>query len=133
MILIAEPHDLAYAVPESSGVRIERICMDSPGIYTDSSSALTAIPPPGACASGTRIATVRSTDPLEFSYDGAASAPGAAAALVRNVGLKFSLDASGGGRTAGSTLIASAAVRTTAGTIPGDPATRAWSAGETVR
>lgn len=121
VILIAQSNDLAYAVPKSTGgVRIERICLASPGIYTDSTSPPTATPPTGACASGTRIATVRSTDPLAFSYDGAASAPGAAAGLVRNVGLKFSLDASGGGRTAGSTLTASAAVRTTVGTLPDD-------------
>ncbi len=118
-ILIATSNDLAYAVPETSGVRIARLCVDGTDVYSFSAPAAAAVAPTATCASGSKIAKVRTTDPTAFTYDGAASAAGAAAALVRNVGLKLSVDASGGGRTGGSTLTASAAVRRTAATVPG--------------
>ena len=56
-----------------------------------------------------------STSSTAFTYDGATSS--ATPATVKNVGLTFSLDASGGGKTASSTLKASAA-RRSAGTLP---------------
>ena len=61
----------------------------------------------------TKLATLKSTTTTAFTYDGAASS--ATPALVKNVGLTIGLDASGGGRTATSTLRASAARRSASG------------------
>lgn len=115
-IVRAESTDLVYHVPEPAGVRMERLCVSSDHLYGKRTLAATD---PGAptedCSSGTRLATLKSTASTAFTYDGAASST--TPALVKNVGLTFSLDASGGGRTGRSTLLASAA-RRSAGTLP---------------
>ncbi|MDP2710537.1 MAG: prepilin-type N-terminal cleavage/methylation domain-containing protein [Solirubrobacteraceae bacterium] len=114
MILRAEAKDLAYAVPESGGARIERLCVTSDDLYGSSqfttTTPLTA--PTAACSSGTKLANLRSTTNTAFTYDGASTSPTAdTRALVRNVGIIFSLEASSGGKTSSSTLQASAARR----------------------
>ena len=115
-IVRAEATDLVYYVPEPTGVRMERLCVSSDHLYGKRTlDSTTPAAPTEACSSGTRLATLKSTAHTAFTYDGAASS--ATPALVKNVGLTFSLDASGGGRTAGSTLRASAA-RRSAGTLP---------------
>ncbi len=110
MILKAAATDLAYSVPHTSGNRIERLCVDSENLY-GSSSVTTGTPaaPTAACSAGTKIATLKSTSSTGFTYDGATSS--ATPALVKNVGLTFSLYASQAGQTATSTLKASAARR----------------------
>ena len=62
---------------------------------------------------------LKSTTRTAFSYDGASApvAP-ATAATVKNVGLTFSLDASGSSGTRSSTLKSSAAVRRTVAMLP---------------
>lgn len=116
LILKAGATDLAYAVPVSSGgTRVERLCVLSDRLYGSSTpDDATPTAPTGAC-SGTKLATLKSTASTAFSYDGASSS--ATPALVRNVGLTFSLDATQGDKAAISTLRASAA-RRSAGTLP---------------
>lgn len=120
LILKAGATDLAYSVPVSStSARIERLCVDGNELYgssTVTSGALAA--PTAACNTGTKIANLKSTASTGFTYDGASSA--ANPALVKNVGLTFSLYAEQAGRTATSTLKASAA-RRSAGTLPITP------------
>lgn len=119
VVLRADDDDLAYAVPQASGVRIERICVDSLKLYRSSTPAASAVAPTGPCTSATSIAKVSAAAVTPFTYDSVLpTAPLASPATVKNVGLRFSLDASGAGRTASSTLTASAAVRSTAGTLP---------------
>lgn len=118
-IVRAESTDLVYHVPEPAGVRTERLCVSSGQLYGRRTLAATGPSAPTEdCSSGTRLATLKSTASTAFTYDGAASST--TPALVKNVGLTFSLDASGGGRTGGSTLRASAA-RRSAGTLPLTP------------
>ena len=109
VIVRAAATDLVYAVPETSGVRNERLCVAAGELY--GSSTLTPAPavPTAACASGSKLATLKSTERTAFTYDGASST--SSPALVKNVGLTFSLDAGSTGRTASSTLQASAARR----------------------
>ncbi len=117
LILKASDTDLAYAVPVSSTTtRVERLCVSSNELYGSSTpDDATPTAPTAACSTGTKFATLKSTANTAFTYDGAASS--AAPALVKNVGLTFSLDATGTGKTAVSTLRASAA-RRSAGTLP---------------
>jgi Tfp pilus assembly protein PilW len=116
VIVRADPSDLVYRVPDGLGHRTERLCVASSWLY-GSSSITAAIPaaPTAACDTGTKIASLQSTANTAFTYDGATTS--ATPALVKNVGLTFSLDASGGGKTASSTLKASAA-RRSAGSLP---------------
>ena len=120
LILNAGATDLSYSVPVSStSARIERLCVAGGELYgssTVTSGALAA--PAAACENGTKIATLKSTASTAFTYDGAASS--ATPALVKNVGLTFSFYNEHGGRTATSTLQASAA-RRSAGTLPITP------------
>lgn len=117
VIVRADATDLVYRVPDALGHRTERLCVASDYVYRSSSvtAAAPAAAPTAACATGTKIATLKTTSGTAFSYDGASSSP--TPALVKNVGLTFSLDASGGGKTASSTLKASAA-RRSAGSLP---------------
>jgi len=104
----ATPNDLVYTVPVTTGIRTERLCVDSTTLRATSSIAAAAATPAPACT-GTKLATMRSTTETPFTYDSTATP--ADPALVRNVGLSLSLDASGGGKTASSTLSASVARR----------------------
>lgn len=110
VILRANPTDLVYAVPGTGETSIRRLCVSSDDLY-GSRTTTTGTPtaPATACSSGTKLATLRSTTNTAFTYDGASTAT--TPALVKNVGLTFSLDASGGGKTGSSTLRASAARR----------------------
>jgi type II secretory pathway pseudopilin PulG len=119
VILKAQDDDLAYAVPVSStATRVERLCILSEELYGSSTpNDATPTAPTGAC-SGTKIATLKSTASTAFTYDGASSS--ATPALVKNVGLTFSLDATQTGKPAISTLRASAG-RRSAGTLPVGP------------
>jgi len=116
VIMRADATDLVYRVPDALGNRTERLCVSSGWLYGSSSTAA-GIPsvPTAACDTGTKIASLQSTSDTAFTYDGASSS--ATPALVKNVGLTLSLDSSGGGRTASSTLKASAA-RRSAGSLP---------------
>ena len=117
VILRASADDLTYSVPAASGTRIERLCVSSDRLYGSSTTTSgTPAAPTAACDTGTKLANLSSsTTGTAFTYDGAASS--ATPAKVKNVGLTFSLDASGAGKTAASTLQASAA-RRAAGTLP---------------
>jgi len=115
LILTAGATDLAYSVPATGGARVERLCLSGGELYGSSTLSATPVAPTAACTSGTKIATLKSTASTAFTYDGASSS--ATPALVKNVGLTFGLDASQGGRTATSTLQASAA-RRSAGSLP---------------
>lgn len=109
VIVRATATDLVYAVPEAGGVRNERLCVAAGELY--GSTTLTASPaaPATACASGSKIASLKSTSQTAFTYDGASSS--ATPALVKNVGLTFSLAATSAAKTTSSTLQASAARR----------------------
>lgn len=110
LILKATATDLAYAVPTATGHRIQRLCVTSDDLYgSRTTTTVTPVAPTAACATATKLATLKSTTSTAFTYDGASSS--ASPGLVKNVGLTFSLDASGAGRTASSTLKASAARR----------------------
>jgi len=118
-IVLAEASNLMYAVPETGGtVRTERICVASSdsGLYGFTTTAATtpAAPYP-SCDTGTKLAQLQSAANTTFSYDGLESS--ATPALVKNVGLTFSLEATANGKVASSTLRASAA-RRSAGTLP---------------
>jgi len=117
-ILRASALDLAYTVPETSGTRVVRLCVDTGELY-GTSTVTTGAPaaPTAACSSGAKVASLRSTINTAFTYDGATSVATAALSTIKNVGLTFSLDASAGGKTGSSTLKASAA-RRSAGTLP---------------
>lgn len=121
LIVRASSTDLVYYVPEPGGVRMERLCVTSDDLYYSSQVAATApAAPTVGCATGTKVATLRSTTSTAFTYDGASTS--ATPGTVKNVGITFSLDASGSGRTATSTLRSSAA-RRSAGVLllgPGD-------------
>jgi prepilin-type N-terminal cleavage/methylation domain-containing protein len=116
VIMRADPTDLVYRVPDGLGHRTERLCVASGWLY-GSSNITAAVPsaPTADCDTGTKIASLQSTSDTSFTYDGATTS--ATPALVKNVGLTFSLDSSGGGKTASSTLKASAA-RRSAGSLP---------------
>ena len=103
-IVEAAPTELVYRVPDKLGHRTERLCLDANYLYGSLSVTATvpAAAPTALCSTGTRLATLKSTSTTAFTYDGAASST--TPKLVKNVGLTFSLDASGGGRTASSTL-----------------------------
>lgn len=119
-ILTAAPGDLAYAVPEPTGFRTERLCVSGATLYASTTTGTAApVAPSAACASGGRISQLTLDGGTAFTYDGAASS--ATPANVKNVGLTFSLDASGGGRTGRSVLRASAAVRKTVARLAIDP------------
>lgn len=110
VILRAEPTDLVYAVPGTGVTSIRRLCVISDDLYGSRTTTTgTPLAPTTACSSGTKLATLRSTTNTAFTYDGASTT--ATPALVKNIGLTFSLDASGGGKTGSSTLRASAARR----------------------
>ena len=114
VILKAEAQDLVYRVPDKLGYRTERLCVASDYLYGSSNvTAAAAAAPTSLCNTATKLATLKSTTTTAFTYDGAASS--ATPALVKNVGLTIGLDASGGGRTATSTLRASAARRSASG------------------
>jgi prepilin-type N-terminal cleavage/methylation domain-containing protein len=116
VILRASATDLVYAVPVTSSTnRIERLCVSTDLYSSSSTTGGTPVAPAAACNTGTKIATVKSTARTGFTYDGAPSS--ASPALVKDVGLTFSLDSSGGGKTGSSTLTASAA-RRSSGTLP---------------
>lgn len=119
-ILRASATDLVYAVPATSTTTsVKRLCVGAGDLYGSSPPPVSGTPtaPASACETGTRIALLRSGASTAFSYDGASSVTGAGLAGVKNVGLRFSLDTSGGGRTGTSTLEASAA-RRSAATLP---------------
>jgi prepilin-type N-terminal cleavage/methylation domain-containing protein len=117
LLLKAQPTDLAYAVPVSSAAtRVERLCIASNELYGSSTADdATPVAPTAACATGTKIATLKSTSATGFTYDGASSA--ATPGTVKNVGLIFGLTIDQAGKTATSTLRASAA-RRAAGQLP---------------
>lgn len=116
VIVRAAATDLVYAVPDAAGARVERLCVASGQLYGSSSvTAATPVAPAAACSTGTKLASLRATSETAFTYDGAASS--VTPALVKNVGLTFSLDSSFGPKTSHSTLQASAA-RRSAGTLP---------------
>ncbi len=121
VITTATATDLAYSVPDPTGFRAERICVAPADTDLYRFRQMNSVPT-GACASGTKVANLKSTTNTAFTYDGASAivAP-ATAATVKNVGLSFSLDASGGGRSGSSTLKASAAVRRTVAMLPIGP------------
>jgi prepilin-type N-terminal cleavage/methylation domain-containing protein len=113
-VVRAGPNDLVYSVKDSLTVtRYARYCLDSSSGLRGEQS--TTSPDPGTnCPStasgwsGDKITTMASTNSVSnplFRYDSAT------AAVARSIGLTFSLDASGGGRSAGSTLRASAFLR----------------------
>lgn len=110
-ILRADATDLVYTVPESSTMtRVQRLCVTSDDLYgSRTTTSGTPVAPTLACSAGTKLATLKSTTNTAFTYDGAASS--VTPALVKNVGITLSLDASGGGKTSSSTLRASAARR----------------------
>lgn len=116
VVVRADATDLVYAVPDSAGARVERLCVADGELY-GSSDVTAAAPaaPAAACSDGAKLATLRSAGGTAFTYDGASST--ASPALVKNVGLTFSLDTSLGTRVGASTLRASAA-RRSAGTLP---------------
>ena len=119
VITSATASNLAYSVPDPAGFRAERICVDGGELY--GFRQLNAVPT-GPCSSGTKLAQLKSTANTAFTYDGASSIiPPATIATVKNVGLTFSLDASGGGRSGSSTLRASAAVRRNVAMLPAGP------------
>ena len=116
VILRASASDLVYAVPVATGARIQRLCVESGDLY--SSATVTASAPAApttACSSGDKLLSLRSTTSTAFTYDGASSS--ASPALVKNVGLTLSLDATSAGKSGSSTLVASAA-RRSANTLP---------------
>ncbi|MEA2193255.1 MAG: hypothetical protein QOI73_3376 [Solirubrobacteraceae bacterium] len=117
-ILKASASDLVYTVPEASGTRVVRLCVDTGELY-GTSTVTTGTPavPAAACSSGSKLATLKSTASTAFTYDGATSVAASALKDVKNVGLTLSLDASAGGKTGSSTLKASAA-RRSSGTLP---------------
>jgi prepilin-type N-terminal cleavage/methylation domain-containing protein len=119
VITVATATDLVYSVPDPAGFRAERICVQSSSLY--GLRALNSIPS-GACSAGVKLARLKSTTHTAFTYDGnAAPVAPATAATVKNVGLTFSLEASGGGKSSSSTLKASAAVRRTVAMLPPGP------------
>lgn len=120
-ITTATATNLAYSVSEPSGFRSERLCVEPSDSDLYRFSVMNSIPT-GACSTGTKVANLKSTASTAFTYDGASApvAP-ATAATVKNVGLIFSLDATGGGRSASSTLKASAAVRRSVAMLPAGP------------
>lgn len=125
VILKSQAADLVYAVaqtptaPATTSSRVVRLCVSGNQLYGSSTTAAGApTVPVAACNTGGKLATLKSTANTAFTYDGASSS--ATPALVRNVGLTFSLDTSGAGRTGSSTLRASAA-RRAAGTLATGP------------
>ncbi len=117
VIVVGAATNLVYSVPDSAGVRTERICVESGQLYgfTQVTAAAPGAPT-AACSTGTKLARLKSTANTAFTYDGASAA--ATPATVKNVGLTFSLDATQRGRPGSSTLKASAAVRRTAAMLP---------------
>jgi type II secretory pathway pseudopilin PulG len=113
-VLRAGPNDLVYSVPQTTGgTRYQRYCLDSSQRLRGEQSTTTSDPgapcpsTAGGWTSG-RITTMASTNSVSnplFRYDSGS------ASLVRSIGLTFSVDASGGGRTGASTLRASAFLR----------------------
>lgn len=120
LILRAAERDLVYAVPVSStATRVERLCVDSGELYGSSNADdATPVAPAAACSAGTKIATLKSTTGTAFTYDGATTA--ATPGLVKNVGLTFGLTIEQAGKTATSTLRASAARRAATAALPID-------------
>lgn len=110
----ATRNDLVYTVKDSTtATRHERVCLDGAGGLWGARSATSSDPGPSCPTaatgwSGGKIATRASTNsetkPI-FSYDRTD------AAGVRSIGITFSLDATSGGRPGGSTLRASAFLR----------------------
>src|SRR5688572_28235076 len=118
LILRAQSTDLAYAVPVSStATRVERLCIDTNELYGSAApDDATPVAPTAACSAGTKIATLKSTSATGFTYDGATSA--ATPGTVKNVGLIFGLTIDQAGKTATSTLRASAARRAATAVLP---------------
>ncbi|HEX4363817.1 MAG TPA: prepilin-type N-terminal cleavage/methylation domain-containing protein [Solirubrobacteraceae bacterium] len=113
VILRASANDLVYAVPITTGTRVQRVCVSAGNLYASQTTTTgTPVAPTAACSAGGKVATLPSTSSTAFTYDGAASA--ANPALVKNVGITLGLDTSGGGHTGSSTLQASAARRSAA-------------------
>lgn len=120
VIRTAAATDLVYSVALTSGTRTERLCVAN-GVLWESSSTSSTVPGTACGTAGTgwtqsNVATVPATTTTGFTYDGATSS--VTPATVRSVGLTFNIDASGGGKTASSTLIGSASLRRTTGQIP---------------
>jgi Tfp pilus assembly protein PilW len=119
-ILTASAGDLAYTVPESTGTRIERLCVSSNYLYHSSTTTTGSVTAPAAaCSTGTKVTTVKSTSSTAFTYDGASSS--ATPTSVKNVGITLGLDASGGGKIHTTTLRASAVRRSSSGLALTDP------------
>ncbi|MEO6713895.1 MAG: prepilin-type N-terminal cleavage/methylation domain-containing protein [Mycobacteriales bacterium] len=116
VVLQATANDLVYSVSQSSTTTsVRRLCVFSGDLY-GSASTVASSPPPTAPATAcgtamTRLASLRAGSSTAFTYDGASSVSTALAKNVKNIGLKLSLDTSGGGRIGASTLEASAARR----------------------
>lgn len=122
--------DLIYSVAQAGGtLRTERLCV-APGASTSTlhratvtaatytaSTAVCGVADSG-WTSG-RVASLPPTTTTAFTY---APASPATTAEISTVGLTFNVDASVGGRTASSTLLASATLRRVAGQLPVDGA-----------
>jgi type II secretory pathway pseudopilin PulG len=116
-ILRATATDLVYAVPASSTTtRVERLCISSGYLYGSSATGASATVPAGACSAGTKLGTLKSAASTAFTYDGASSS--ATPATVKNVGLTFSMDASGGSSASATSTLRASAARRAAGTLP---------------
>ncbi len=121
--------DLVYSVAQAGGtIRTERLCV-APGppstlnratVTAATYTASTAVC--GVADSGWtsgRVAALPATTTTAFAY---APASAATTAQISTVGLTFNVDASVGGRTASSTLRASATLRRVAGQLAIDGA-----------
>lgn len=117
VVLLASGNDLVYSLPQtSSTTSVRRLCVASGDLYGSVSAPVASTPAPTApgtaCGTSmTRLASLRAGSSTAFTYDGAPSVTTALAKNVKNIGLKLSLDTSGGGRIGASTLEASAARR----------------------
>jgi prepilin-type N-terminal cleavage/methylation domain-containing protein len=112
-VLRAGPNDLVYSVKDQTGTRYQRYCLDSSKRLRGEQSTTTSDPGTScpSTASGwtsaklTTLASTNSAANPMFRYDSGT------ALAVRSIGVTFSLDASGGGRSGGSTLRGSAFLR----------------------
>jgi prepilin-type N-terminal cleavage/methylation domain-containing protein len=113
-VLRAGPNDLVYSVKQSTSVtRYSRYCLDGSQRLRGEQSTTSADPGVGcpSTAGGwtsAKLTTMASTNSVAnplFRYDSGT------ATAVRSIGLTFTLDASGAGRSVASTLRASAFLR----------------------
>ncbi|MCW3011944.1 MAG: hypothetical protein JWO90_2348 [Solirubrobacterales bacterium] len=119
-IRTASPTDLVYSVTEATGTRTQRLCVGADAVLysSTSTSATTTGTACGTTESGWtqgKVADLPAGTTTAFTFDGAATS--ATPATVRSVGITLDVDAGRGGRTASSTLRASATVRRSAGQL----------------